>query len=380
MNKVNYSENGLFEIPDEVLEHNYIEQLDFSKNKLSEIPEKLYELTNLKILNLASNNLTKINKGISKLKNLEYLYLGGNKLKEIPEEIFELTNLKFLGLLGNNYTFLSPKVLNLKNLNQIRLNDKITNVPNNVLKAVKSQNEQPEPIFNYFKEKERQKEEIKPIIKDMIDEYLSENENLSSFNEQKENLKELYRKAEEDSKKHNEKAETIYKTMQNTAKNIGVGKHETIFEEQANEHKSKSDRWLFWGLIFAIGLCYLAYHFLDHFSHENIYNSAQVFYYLSIRAFILSVCFYILLLFSRNYRAHKHNYIVNKHKRNCLKTFKTFYEAEKNPEIKNIILLQAAQTIFSAQPSGHIKENEAESSNNIIRFINEAYGAGTKRD
>lgn len=141
---------NLEKIPDEVLENYELEHLSLRYNNIQEIPEELFNLTKLRILGLSENKIKKIPKGISKLKNLEQLYLGNNQLSEIPNEIFELKNLKILGITGNNYTKLSEKIINLQKLEQLALNDKITNIPKEVIDEYKKGNLSPIPIFKWI--------------------------------------------------------------------------------------------------------------------------------------------------------------------------------------------------------------------------------------
>lgn len=58
----------------------------------------------------------------------------------------------------------------------------------------------------------------------------------------------------------------------------------------------------------------------------------------------------------RNYRPHRHNYVVNKHRQNALSTFDTFINSAQDQQTKSAVLLQATQAIFAPQPTGYISQ------------------------
>ncbi|TQF14199.1 hypothetical protein FJV41_19710 [Myxococcus llanfairpwllgwyngyllgogerychwyrndrobwllllantysiliogogogochensis] len=71
------------------------------------------------------------------------------------------------------------------------------------------------------------------------------------------------------------------------------------------------------------------------------------------RFFALSVAFYALSLCARNYRTSRHNYIVNRHRALALSTFNVFASTASDSKVKDVILAQAASTIFAPQTSGY---------------------------
>lgn len=72
----------------------------------------------------------------------------------------------------------------------------------------------------------------------------------------------------------------------------------------------------------------------------------------------------------RVYRAHRHNYVVNKHRQNALSTFKTFVSSTQDQQTKNAVLLQATQCVFAPQVTGYItQENEASGTPQILEIV-----------
>jgi ABC-type arginine transport system permease subunit len=77
-----------------------------------------------------------------------------------------------------------------------------------------------------------------------------------------------------------------------------------------------------------------------------------VFAYLP-RLLVISIAFYALAVSVRNYRAHRHNHVVNQHRAVAVKTFTVFAMAATAQTVRDAILAQAANTIFTSQPSGY---------------------------
>jgi hypothetical protein len=72
----------------------------------------------------------------------------------------------------------------------------------------------------------------------------------------------------------------------------------------------------------------------------------------------------------KNFRANKHNEVLNKHKQNALSTFETFVKtAGEDKSIKNAILLETTHSIFSSQNTGYTSSEKDIESNKIIEII-----------
>lgn len=73
------------------------------------------------------------------------------------------------------------------------------------------------------------------------------------------------------------------------------------------------------------------------------------------RVLIVTVLGYALFFCARNYAAHRHNAIVNRHRKNALSTYIALVEANSTPENRDIVLAQAARCIFAPQESGYVR-------------------------
>ena len=97
-------------------------------------------------------------------------------------------------------------------------------------------------------------------------------------------------------------------------------------------------------------------HKISYLSPNNMYDSIQ----LAIsKALLLGVIAYMLVLYSRNFMAHKHNAVINRHRQNALRTFNALAEASKSDDRRDIILSHAAACIFSPQDTGYTKSHQA---------------------
>jgi hypothetical protein len=64
---------------------------------------------------------------------------------------------------------------------------------------------------------------------------------------------------------------------------------------------------------------------------------------------------YLVLFFSRNYLASRHNAVVNRHRQNSLVTYRALVEAAGDQTNREVVLTRAAESIFGAQATGFAK-------------------------
>ncbi len=148
----------------------------------------------------------------------------------------------------------------------------------------------------------------------------------------------------------------------------GVEVHSEIFRVQAEDHKTKSEKWIQWsiGLLAFTILIALTFFFIIAFGIET---TTKIIETGVLAALMISFSTFGLTLTVKNYFAEKHNESINRHKANCLSTFNTFIDSADS-ERKAAVLLQASQTIFSHQTSGFLsKENDIHNPNPIVEIV-----------
>jgi hypothetical protein len=74
------------------------------------------------------------------------------------------------------------------------------------------------------------------------------------------------------------------------------------------------------------------------------------------KLFLFSLLVGGIIWCGRNYRAHRHTYVVNKHRQNAPSTFDTFINSAQDQQTKSAVLLQATQAIFAPHSTGYISQ------------------------
>jgi hypothetical protein len=74
------------------------------------------------------------------------------------------------------------------------------------------------------------------------------------------------------------------------------------------------------------------------------------------RILVVTLLYSAVVWCARNYFASCHNYIVNRHRRNAMNTFRAFVQGTDDKATQDFILRQAAACAFSPQQSGYLKD------------------------
>lgn len=161
----------------------------------------------------------------------------------------------------------------------------------------------------------------------------------------------------------------IIENAKSFATQAGVSKHSTLFKSEADFHETEAKKWLGYTvkILIAIALVAIVLAFVGLLFKEN----NEIVQFTITKVVVLTALFYGLSITNRNYKAHKHNAIMNKHRQNALTTFETFSSAASaDDQTKNAVLLETTHSIFSNQQTGYLKaEGESESNNKIIEII-----------
>jgi len=137
---------------------------------------------------------------------------------------------------------------------------------------------------------------------------------------------------------------------------IGVREYEQVFGKESKEFEVSAWLWLTAlvasiSALIAIGLWFLP-------QVPDGANGGKIAEVIFRKIVVITGLFYLVALFARNYRASKHNALVNKHRQNALKTFQIFVKSvqDDDAQTKNAVLLKATETIFGSQPSGFLPD------------------------
>lgn len=165
-----------------------------------------------------------------------------------------------------------------------------------------------------------------------------------------------------------EKTMSILESAKLSSAKIGIAQHANYFETESKEHTKTAKLWL--GATVFIGLITIGWGYFGFSSTNSAISVGDAISILGSKVIVLSVLYYILVWCAKNYNASRHNYIINKHRKNALHTFESFVKSADDIETKNAVLIQATQSIFSNQPSGYVnKESDQDSTSKVIEIM-----------
>jgi hypothetical protein len=176
-------------------------------------------------------------------------------------------------------------------------------------------------------------------------------------------------KTKQESSKYLEEIQSLLTKSRQAAVEVGVAQHNMIFKEESDEHKRLSRVWLRWTIVVLIFTACIGFGFL--FIRPSDMGAGFLIQFTVTKIVILTSLFYTIAICTRNYKAHKHNSILNKHRQNALNTFETFSKAAgSDSQTKNAVLLEATHAIFSNQQTGYLNnDNDSDSPNKIIEIV-----------
>ncbi len=167
-------------------------------------------------------------------------------------------------------------------------------------------------------------------------------------------------------------AQRILEEVRRVAAEQGVSKQATYFKEEGDEHTTAAEKWRWLTIYSAIGLgAYAAlsatFHRWPILKPSGTYDAFQL--GLS-KVLVFAVIAYMLFLCARNFLAHKHNSIVNRHRYNALLTFNALADAANGPDSRDIVLTHASNCIFTPQETGYSKgSTHTDNTANIIQSL-----------
>lgn len=146
-------------------------------------------------------------------------------------------------------------------------------------------------------------------------------------------------------------AETALAAIRGVAAENGVSQQANYFKEEADSEEGQADGWF--TILKNTSIAIAVYVVLNLFLHKCTWlaptNEIETIQFVTAKALIFIFLAYILFLSAKNYSAHKHNAVVNRHRQNALLTYKTLVEAGSEKVTQDIVLAHAASCIFSPQ-------------------------------
>lgn len=146
-----------------------------------------------------------------------------------------------------------------------------------------------------------------------------------------------------------DEAATILDGIRETAAQAGVSQNAEAFAHEVIRHEKASERWLHSLLAFVLLTLLSAGASVWVLIEGPRLETSQVVQLGFIKLIVFSILVYGAIWSGKNYRSYRHLQAVNQHRANALQTFQSFYAASESEQVREAILLHAAQAAF-----GHI--------------------------
>jgi hypothetical protein len=158
--------------------------------------------------------------------------------------------------------------------------------------------------------------------------------------------------------KNLDEAKRIVEEVRKVAAETGVSQQAHYFKAEADLHMEESETWRERTVKFAwvLGGWAVVSLFLTKIPWLRPSDGFQNFQLTVSKALVFAVISFMLYLSAKNFLAHRHNAIVNRHRQNALLTYKAFVEATGNAEQATVILTHASACVFSPQSTGYSQE------------------------
>lgn len=220
----------------------------------------------------------------------------------------------------------------------------------------------------------------------------TENEFIEILNQTKENAAEIElirnRLAHE--------IEDFEKRYTPTFQKAEIDKQSNIFNEQAERFQRNSMWWIGGVILSSIFLFVIIFQIFKNFCFElscienlkNLdYNKVcddcnrmvlylEIFKAVAFRLFVISFLVYLVNFCVKNYNSSMHNYTINRHKANSLDASIRLLERLYSENAKDEVITNAANAIFSHQPTGYSDKNPENLKSSLTEKIVEKFNPG----
>lgn len=191
-----------------------------------------------------------------------------------------------------------------------------------------------------------------------------ENQARSAIQSVRDQTKELIAELEKD----RSDSRDVLQEVRKSAAEQGISQEAFFFSQESQEHEDNAKKWL-WASVFATVMVTLYAVFtlfipkIPLLSAETVPEAVQ----LAIsKLLIFLVLVFALLQCVKNYSAHRHNAVANKHRQNALMTYKTLAEAGGSQEARDAILQHAAAAEYAPGDTGYVRGEERGYSGNPV--------------
>jgi hypothetical protein len=153
--------------------------------------------------------------------------------------------------------------------------------------------------------------------------------------------------------------------IRSAAAEAGVSQQASYYVVAADGHREAAGNWLVTSVLLLSSILLYSGAILYFAFEINTHTSQQIIQISLAKALIFSILLYGLFQSVKNYSAHKHNETVNRHRQNCLQSFNAIVLATGTEDKRDIVLASMANSIFSPQDTGFVRNG----TNNLPNLI-----------
>lgn len=163
--------------------------------------------------------------------------------------------------------------------------------------------------------------------------------------------------------------------LTNKAKDLGVTKYTEVFRKQSRIYSLNSIIWLMSIVLFLVAILGASIYILNTpivrgENNDDMLLIINVIQGSMAKVLIASTLFFGLAASLKNFRAYRHNEILNKHRQNALETFEAFSNSAADTQTKSAVLLEATHSIFGHQITGFsTTDKDSEVPSKIIEVL-----------
>ncbi len=148
--------------------------------------------------------------------------------------------------------------------------------------------------------------------------------------------------------------DSVLESARSAAAETGVNQEAKTFDKAANRDERRSLLWLVMSALLLGATIGVAYLLVDVWDTDGEIKDAAILQKVLAKTIALAVLSYATITVVRLYRSNAHLAAVNRHRADALSTFKTFVDGTESSEIKDKVLLVAANAAFGQTPTGLI--------------------------
>lgn len=297
----------------------------------------------------------------------KYSYYGGMQ-KEIVETLPTLLHANYNTITQKKLDYLQKSLQTfIESIDLIRISQ-TKNLPStdqvlaNARQTFLSEYNNLSEFIIYVAVKDNLAKNFSDIIQKTIDTVDKRMESLESF------FSKLSQAKKDAEKKLEEIAELRERAASATAE-IAAAQFGTLYREESERSAKLARTWIITVIVvcgFITGVAIFMW-FVDHYYKVSSFHASNI----ATRVIVFTSLFIFLSICIKNYRAAKHNEIVNRHRQYALDTFKVFVQsADGDKGIKDAVLMEVTRTIFGNVSTGYSSsDGDTESPSKIIEVV-----------